>query len=303
MRWIPQALLTLLLLFTIPATIAGNWTKRQVFNTDVFVETVAPLASTPEVQDQAVAKIMTFIDEAVAGGIDGIDSRSLTFTANVAYDTQRPRIERIVQLVIQSNEFETAFVAISTGAHTIIVDLLQNGESELVKSSDGMVYLDLTPAFKLLADELKTLNIADFSGVTLDPNNPPRQLQIDLVESDGLAKAQRYADLLDQIALILIGATVVLMALYLVIAKNKGLGLFGLGIITLVAMALLRTGHFLGQEFLIGEIPDPNQQTLATDVYTIVLRSLLDWVQIGAAIGAVAVVAGFLWSRVRPASF
>lgn len=154
----------------LPTAIVGHWATTQINNTNQFVESLAPLASNPEVQAVIVDKLSAEIDshlnidKTTQDLVDGI-STSLKFpeplkktlnliSAPIASGIQG-LIRDTVSKVVASPAFQKAWTASLTLTHDELIAMLSNKPGAAVSvASDGTLSIQLKP---LMAEVKKQL--------------------------------------------------------------------------------------------------------------------------------------------------
>jgi hypothetical protein len=206
-----------------PLSILATWAHDEVSDTERYVETVAPLADSPEVQAavtaRLTARIVGLIDvQAVTkDAIDALSQRGLPPRAVASLTALTPPlaagvenfVNNQVARLVASNAFADAWVEANRVAHTQMVAILTGQTGEAVEVSGDAVQLNLAP----LIDGVKQ-RLVD-AGFTLASRIPSVTTEITLFQSADLAKAQTAFRLLDAaaralpiIALILLGVAV-----------------------------------------------------------------------------------------------
>ena len=206
-----------------PLSILATWAHDEVSDTDRYVETVAPLADSPEVQAavtaRLTARIVGLIDvQAVTkDAIDALQQRGLPPRAVTSLTALTPPlaagvesfVNNQVARLVASDAFANAWTEANRLAHNQMVAVLTGQTGEAVEVSGGAVQLNLAP----LIDAVKQ-RLVD-AGFTLASRIPAVTTEITLFQSDDLAKAQTAFRLLDAaaralpiIALILLGVAV-----------------------------------------------------------------------------------------------
>jgi hypothetical protein len=210
-----------------PLSIVATWAHDEVSDSDRYVETVAPLASSPEVQAavtaRLTARIMGLLDvEAVTkDAIDAIADRGLRPRAVTALTALSGPLTQGVETfvgnqvgrIVASDEFADAWAQANRVAHTQMVAVLTGETGEAVSVSDGTVQLDLGVVIDRVKERLLD------AGFTLASRIPQVSTEVTLFQSAELARAQTAFRLLDAaaralpiIALVLLGVAVAVSA-------------------------------------------------------------------------------------------
>ena len=191
-----------------PLSILATWAHDEVSDTDRYVETVAPLADSPEVQAavtaRLTARIMGLLDvEAVTkDAIDALGQRvlppravaSLTALSGPLAQGVENFVSNQVARIVSSDEFADAWAAANRVAHTQMVAVLTGETGEAVEVSGGTVQLNLGVVIDRVKEQLLD------SGFTLASRIPQVSADVTLFQSDELARAQTAFRLLDATA-------------------------------------------------------------------------------------------------------
>jgi hypothetical protein len=207
-----------------PLSILATWAHDEVSDTERYVETVAPLADSPEVQaavtTRLTARIVGLIDvQAVTkDAIDALQQRGLPPRAVASLTALTPPlasgvesfINNQVSRLVASQEFADAWEQANRVAHTQMVAILTGQTGGAVEVNGDSVQLNLAPVIDAVKQRLED------AGFALASRIPAVTTEITLFQSADLAKAQTAFRLLDQaaralpiIALILLGVAVV----------------------------------------------------------------------------------------------
>jgi hypothetical protein len=191
-----------------PLSIVATWAHDEVSDTDRYVETVAPLADSPEVQAAVTARltdrIMGLLDvEAVTkDAIDALAARGLRQRAVAGLTALSGPLTQGVEnfvgtqvgRIVASDEFADAWAQANRVAHTQMVAVLTGETGEAVQVSGGTVQLNLG----VVIDRVKE-RLVD-AGFTLASRIPQVSAEVTLFQSADLARAQTAFRLLDAAA-------------------------------------------------------------------------------------------------------
>ena len=208
-----------------PLAVVASWAHDQMSNTDRYVQTVAPLADDPAVQNAVVTRITDAITsrldvEAVSqDAVDALASRGLPPRAAASLQALLPALDNgvdnfvktQVRKLVESDAFKAAWEQANREAHTQMVALLTGKTGDAVEVKGNAVQLNLA----VLIETVKT-KLVD-AGFTLAEKLPTVTAEFTLFQSADLAKAQTGFRLLSALskalpvlALLLLGAAVFL---------------------------------------------------------------------------------------------
>jgi hypothetical protein len=277
------------------ASILVVWLNRTLTDTNTYVRTVAPLASSPDIQNfialtasDAIVKNAPPLEAAAVllppAEITGKTPEQLQLAIKtVVSDT-------VVQIV-RSQHFQTLWQDTNRTAQADLIKQIKGGSSELS--------LDLSPLVTGVVDELKTTKFAIISDKIILPEGVGK---INLT-GGVVSKAHDYYQMFQAATIAIVGVTLLAMVLCVVISvehiRTMRRILVGTGIISLISAALL------GAPSLIGDLNgiDPIQQRAAVALASALFHDLrLSLIIIGVTCVVLAVVSKIVSkyrSRVR----
>lgn len=243
-RWTAMVLLVLACLI-LPFAVLGTWVKANIFSTSGYVNTVAPLASNPTIQE-ATAKKLTdqlFSKFDVESEIKGALPAQLAVLAGPITDRLQARTQEVAQKLLETQQFQAIWTKGNQVAHETIVKFLK-GDSKVKLGENGTIVLDLSGISTKLADRLKQagLPISDATMASLDKGEIPIAKATTLNSIKGLlTTVNRVFIVLPILVFIfLVGA------FFLYPGRWRILGRIGIGIAVVmalmaIAMAAVRT--------------------------------------------------------------
>ncbi|MEI8082911.1 MAG: hypothetical protein WCI74_13825, partial [Actinomycetes bacterium] len=258
-RWVGAILVLILATLIAPLSVAGVWVKAQIFDTDRYVATVAPLASNPGVQqaiatqisDQIFARID--INKVVEDGLGilvtkGVPSQLEGLAPVISNGIKSFLSEQVLKLV-QSDIFQKAWITANTQAHTALVNALTGKTGAGVTVANNEVSVDMA-AF---IDSIKPQLIA--AGVPFADKIPTVNATFVIFKSDNIGQAQQAASYLDTLGTALPVVVLLLLLAGVLIAPNRRRGLVVAACALLCGMALLAAALALGRGWYITSLP------------------------------------------------
>jgi hypothetical protein len=197
-RPVVSGVLILLMGVLLPLGVVARWVHNEVADTDRYVESVAPLATDPAIQDAVTVRITDEImsrlqveavtKEAIDAlselGLPPLAATSLSALSTPLTNAIHDFVEGHVRTMVESDRFAQAWEDANRVAHTQLVAVLTGEGSDTVDVADGTVSINLAP----IIDEVKT-RLVD-SGFQLASKLPSVDAQFTLFQSDDLSKAQ-----------------------------------------------------------------------------------------------------------------
>lgn len=275
-------------------SVVAIWLRVTLLDTDRYVETVAPIAAEPAVQNAVADRLSTAIN-------DRIDFASLAREAlPERADVMAPVIETGVQSFItarvsdftRSQRFEDLWVDANRRAHTRIVALLEGGRSGRLVLDDDTVYLDLSPAVNRIKSGLQERGLTRVAAA-IPPSVDGR---VKLVQSEAIGTAQWLVRLLKALAIVLPLLAVLCLAgsVYLSRPRRRGLLRVAIGValamlLLIAALAFARSAYLdaLGQ----GALP----RDAASNIFDTVTALLRDGLRIVLVAAVVLALISFLF--------
>jgi hypothetical protein len=260
-------LATLLLIVTLPAL----WTYRTLLDTDYFVERVSPVVQEPPVtavlSDRLTDQVFSLLD------VQNVVADALPPQAGVLVGPVTGAVQGFVRdqvnTVLESDQFERAWIAANRVAHAEVVAALR-GEGDTVRVENGQVTLNLLPiinqvlnsveshASQLLGRDVQLPNISqgevpesarqkisDALGVEV----PSNLGQIVVFQSDSFETAQQAVKFFDRGIVLLVIGTVVLLVAALWTSLRRRRTFLQITVGTLIGLVVLRRlGFWLEDE-------------------------------------------------------
>ena len=304
MRWrtVVASVLIVLGCVLAPLSVLGVWTRSQVTDTDRYVETMAPLASHPDVQaaltNRITTAIMQYVDvadlvretaDALAGA--GLPPRAADALRGLSGPAQAGAsgfIHDQVSRVVQSDAFATAWETVNRAAHKQLVAVLSGKSQGAVTVQGDTVTLDLA-AFVLSVKQ----QLID-AGFTLAARIPDLHLQFTIIQSEDIKRGQKLYRFVDRFGFILPFVALVLLAGGVIAAKNRRRATVWAGLGVAISMVLLGAGLALGRHVYLDRLPVSVSSAAAAAVFDTTVRFLRTGLRSVLVIGLIVAAGAFL---------
>ena len=208
-RPIVAGILILLAAIMAPLSVVAIWAHDEISDTDRYVETVAPLASDPAVQDAISARItqeifsrldvkaitQDAVDALAARGLPPAAATSLKALATPLSSGVQSFVADKVDALVKSPQFEQAWETANREAHAQVVAVLTG---ELENSAVSVEGKTVSVNLATVIDAVK-LKLED-AGFGLASKIPPVNAEFTIVQSVDITKAQSYFRLLKGVA-------------------------------------------------------------------------------------------------------
>ncbi|MFL6161086.1 MAG: hypothetical protein ACJ74U_02540 [Jatrophihabitantaceae bacterium] len=286
-----------------PLAVVAKWAKSEISNTDRYVQTVAPLASNPDIQraitDNVTTAIFNYVD------VQGLTDQAVTALGTLDLPPLVVRqlqglgtplangIESFVHgqigKIVASPAFENAWNEANRTAHAELVNLMSGQTSNGgITAENGIVSIHLGP----FIDQVKAQLSAQ--GLSIVDNIPHINPSFVLFESKDVTKAQRAYRMLNNLGTWLPVIALVLLALGVYVAKGhrRALLLGSLGVVC--GMFLLAVALSLGRAFYLNAVPtDVLPQDAAAALFDTLVRYLRNALRVTALAFVVIALGAF----------
>jgi hypothetical protein len=286
--------------------VIAGYVRDQVLDTDTYVQTVAPLASDPVIQDALAQRLSNVIvTRADLSGIaNGLASRLVDQGAPPRVtDLVTPLVSGITTLLdntirklLGTPQFEAIWQQINRSAHQGLVTVLTGRKSQFVNSSGNSVTIDLGQLLVPLKQRLVEAGLG-FAG-----RIPNISIPYTIVQSNQLPKIRTYVRLLNALGVWLPYVALVVFIGGFLITPNRRRGILT-GVVMLgVVDALLLAALAIGRSIYLDNLPPTVQSPQAAQIlYDALLRFLVTALQAVLVAVIVLILAALLAGPSRPA--
>ena len=246
-----------------PIAAMGTWARLQLVDSDRFVETFAPLAQDPDVQDFVADQVGKAIHEqvdfdAVVGevfdGLRGLDlppraASALSLLQAPAASGLTSLVDGVIHDVVASDQFADIWAQSLRVAHERAVAIMQNSpDTALQLADDGVLSLDLG----VVVDRVKSA-LAE-RGVGFADLIPEIDRSIPIAQADALVLVRTLYQIAVAAGFWLPWVVLGLVVLGIVLARNRLRALFWTSAAFAVAFLLLAGGMGIGRTFFIHSV-------------------------------------------------
>ncbi|GHH88581.1 hypothetical protein [Streptomyces capitiformicae] len=310
LRQVGSSVLLLLALLLAPLAVAAAWVQETVSDTDRYVETVAPLASEPAVQEVVINRLTDRVVENVdvaavtdslvkalqnAGApprvVEGAESLEGPLRNAV-----RGVVDRIITRVITSDAFQQVWEGANRRSHAVVVNMLTGEREGAVRAEGDTVQLDVGEVVDQVRERLVDAGFDKAAAI------PDTDRTITLFQTEELGKAQDAMRLLDILGTWLPVLTVVLAALavwtnpaHRVMLMITASGVAVMMVVLLVALAVVR------RVYLDSVPPDALPTDAAAAIYDTFVRFLRDSTRTLLVAAVITALVAYLYGPGRPA--
>jgi hypothetical protein len=297
-RWTAGALIVISCIL-VPVSVIAVWVRDQLLDTNRYVENVTPLASNP-------ALINTIATDATDALFDRVDvqtaaknalpDRAGFLAAPLAAEIRTVVFNTAVK-VLSSDQFTTAWVTANRLAHDQLRKALTN-QGKVASTANGRVELDFSSLVEQIRSALRDRGITVFDRVPADRLG----LQVELLDADQLASAQRATRLLDHLSWVIPVLAFACLGGGLALSPNRRRSLLRWGIGSAFAVALVGAGVAVGRSIYLNAVTSPTlSRETAAVVFDTLVRFLREGVRLFITIGLVVAIGAWLSGPSRAA--
>jgi hypothetical protein len=273
-RPVVAGVLVLVVAMLAPLSVLATWAHGQVEETDRYLETVGPLANDPHVQDAMAARIEQVIysyldiDEATDALVEAINAQGLP--APVAATLQaaagplasgiRSFVNEQIEAFVRSDDFEDAWVRANREAHSQLVAAL-TGEGDAVTVENGEVKIGLATIIDAVKAQLSD------AGFAIADRIPEVDATFTIFQSADVDKVQRAIRLLDGLSTWLPVIGLGLLAVAVVVARDRRRVVLAAGVAVAASMLLLGAALNAIRPFYLDALPASSNLAAAGVLY------------------------------------
>ena len=283
-------------------SVAATWVKLTALDTDTYVSTVAPLTRDENVSLAISTRVVDDVFSAV--DVESIVQRVLPSQASALAPALVAVLQRyavqLVDDVIQSDRFQSAWVTANRIAHTQLVKLL-NGELIPSQTKDRVseVVLDLQGVVDQLRTKLAVVGIElpklDVSQTHAGQFVVAKRAQLDTI--------RQAVHLLDRLAFVLPILMLVLFLLAIWLSANRARTIMWIGLGSLLALGVLAVVLRYVRRDLLGRVHDDLTRSAVSSIWSDVFAGLRVQVAVVAVLSLLVAFAGWFLGGSRAATW
>ena len=308
-RWGARSVASLIVfilavILTIPAVV-GHWGHRTVVDAGRYIETVGPLASSPEVQE-AVAKaisdaVLERVDteEQVDGLLGGLfpDSPLVKGLSGPISAGINSAITSLIDRFVASEAFQKLWIRLNTELQRGLIAILSGDTNGTVRLDGDKVVLDIS---SLLGDVQKFLvdeGITAAASITI----PETDRTVVLAESPLLAQIRTIYSLTSPILEWFPAVIAALFALSIALARRRARTVVAVGAALAVAAVVVWQGLVVGEQVFVDQLAGTVFEPASTVFWNTLFTYLLAGTKALGLLGLAIIVAGWLSGRTSSA--
>ncbi|MFI6146969.1 hypothetical protein [Streptomyces sp. NPDC051109] len=280
-----------------PLAAVAAWTSSVVGDTDRYVQTVAPLASDPDIQAAAANRVtdavMEHIDlptllEGVAPDDRPLAEKALGKLGDSLESAVRSFVHDKAQDIIASETFERIWTEANRRIHTAVDKALTGSGGGAVKINNDSVTVDLGP----VVDQVKQRLVDE--GMKAAAKIPEVHTDFTVLRADDIGKVKTYFRLLQIAGNWLPFLSVLLIAAGVLLSRHRRRVLVTAALAFAFATLMLGVGLTVFRVAYLNALPDSVSQPAAGSVYDALTHYLRTTVRMAVTLGVVVALAAWL---------
>ena len=269
------------------------WTRNQLLDTDRYVETVAPLATDPAIQEAASARLTKTVTDAVdlkQVAEDALPEQAQVLAGPIASGADQ-LVGRLSDRIVQSDKFQTLWDDANRAGHNTVVAALTGEGTKSIETDNGQVVLKFGPLAKQVLQGLDKE-----TGLDLESKVPAEKLNVSfvLVQSDDLAQIQSAVRWLNRLTWIIAIAAIACLIGAVFAATDRRRGVRRAGWAVTISSAVMLAGFAVARSQYLGSLPDEVSQPAASAAYDILVRNLRMGFRVIGIIGIILLIGSLI---------
>jgi hypothetical protein len=280
--------LTLLLVLgcgLVALSLIAAYVRVTVLNSDRYVDTMAPIAASPPVQQAVADKLDTAITSRV--DFDALVREALPPRADPLAPVLATGLQQAIRsrldAFVASDNFQTLWDEANRRVHERVVGLLVTGESGRLRLEGNTVYLDLSSAVDRVRSALQERGL-DRLAAAIPPTVDGR---VTLLQSEGFVKARSAIELLKALSIVLPILALLCLAGHVWWSRPRRRGLLRVGLGLIVTALLLVALVGIARTAYLDAI---NQEVLPRDAAGAIFDALIGLLRTGIRVVAIVAV-------------
>ncbi|WP_404953425.1 hypothetical protein [Streptomyces sp. 147326] len=280
-----------------PLAAVSAWASSVVGDTDRYVQTVAPLASDPDIQAAAANRVTNAVMEhldlpALLEGVAPADRPLLEKALGKLGDSLENAVRSFVhdkaEDIIASDTFERIWTEANRRIHTAVEKALTGSGGGAVKINNDSVTVDLGP----VVDQVKQRLVDE--GMTVAAKIPEVHTDFTVLRSDNIGKVKTYFRLLQIAGNWLPVLSVLLIAAGVLLSRHRRRVLVTAALAFAFATLMLGVGLTVFRVVYLNALPDTVSQPAAGSVFDALTHYLRTTVRMAVTLGVVIALAAWL---------
>ena len=279
------ALLLVLGCGLVALSLIAFYVRETVLDTDRYVETMAPIAQSPDVQQAVADKLDGAITSRV--DFDGLMREALPDQADplapALSAALQEAIRRRLDAFVTSDNFSRLWEEANRRAHARVVALLTTGQSGRLLLDGDTVYLDLGAVVDRVRQALQERGLDRLAAAI--PSSVDGR--VTLLKSEGLVKARKGVDLIESLTIVLPVLALLCLVGHVALSRPRRRGLLRVGLGLIVTALILIAAAGLGRTAYLDAI---DQNVLPREAAADIFDALIGLLRTGVRIMVIVAV-------------
>jgi hypothetical protein len=279
-RWVATCALLLIASLLGVVSVVAVYLRSEVLDTNAYVQTVAPLARDPAVQDAVAARLTTeivtrsnlnnLVEEAATKLVAAGAPSQVSDLVGPVTSGMSNFLQDQIRNLLGTEQFAEVWTNINRAAHQGVVNVLTGKQGGVISSQGDTVTIDLGQLLTAAKQQLAA------KGLTFVNRIPDVSIPYTLVQSDKLPQIRTYTKLLNTLATWLPFVVLALLVGAFFTAPNRRRAIV-IGSIMLGCVILLMLGGLNAfRDYYLNHLPPTvNSPQAVQVVYDTVLRFLV----------------------------
>jgi hypothetical protein len=261
------------------------YVRETVLDTNRYMETMAPIAESPAVQQAVADKLDTAITTRI--DFDSLIREALPSQADALAPVFATALQQAIRSrldsFVASDNFQRLWDEANRRAHARVVALLTTGQSGRLLLDGDTVYLDLGAVVDRVRQALQERGLdrlANAIPTTVDG-------RVTLLKSEGLVKAREGVDLIERLTVVLPILALLCLAAHVFWSRPRRRGLLRVGLGLIVTALILVAAVGIGRSAYLDAI---DQNVLPRDAAAAIFDALIGLLRTGVRVIVVVAV-------------
>lgn len=309
-------LFALACLITTPALL-GHWAHRTIADTGRYLDTVGPLAASPQVQDAVANVVTTTITEQIdtqalvsnvlgsilggvgqAAGGDGSKGEAAgSLLAGPIAAAVNGAIGNVVQDFVASPQFQQLWLAVMKATQVSLIALLEGKDEGIIQTNGDTIVLDVQTVIDGVKQELVDRGITIVENIDITP----AQSQIVLADVPGLTQVQTVYQAANPLLALMPLLVAGLFGAAILLGRRRSRWVIATGVALAVEVAVCSWALKVGQDQFVNAFAGTLLEPASNVFWETLLRYLIEGMRALMLLALLVILAGWLAGASRPA--
>lgn len=309
-------LFALACIITTPALL-GHWAHRTVIDTGRYLDTVGPLAASPQVQDAVANVVSNAITEkvdtealvsdvlgSILGGVgqatggDGSKGEAAgALLAGPIAAAVNGAIDNVVRDFVASPQFQDLWLKVMQAAQLSLIALLEGKDEGVIQTNGDSIVLDVVTVIDGVKQALVDRGITVVENIDITP----KQTQIVLAEVPGLTTVQTVYQAANPVLALMPLLVAVLFGAAILLGRRRSRWVIATGIALAVEVGIANWALQIGERQFVNAFAGTLLEPASNVFWETLLRYLIDGMRALMLLALLVIIAGWFSGASRPA--